>query len=66
MTRKLNSKETEARVWIERYEQVMMDLHAAQFRLTQLARGMLLHRLVCTPAKRLTHAHVHPCALLSP
>lgn len=34
-------KEKEVRVWIERYEQVMMDLHASQFRLVQLARGAL-------------------------
>ncbi|TMW60708.1 hypothetical protein Poli38472_000750 [Pythium oligandrum] len=36
--RKMTEKETEVRVWIERYEQVMLDLHVAQFRLTQLAR----------------------------
>ncbi|KAG6974252.1 hypothetical protein JG688_00003159 [Phytophthora aleatoria] len=36
--RKLSVKEREVRMWIERYEQVMMDLHASQFRLTQLAR----------------------------
>ncbi|KAF1792420.1 hypothetical protein GQ600_21374 [Phytophthora cactorum] len=38
---KLSVKEREVRMWIERYEQVMMDLHASQFRLTQLARGTL-------------------------
>lgn len=32
-------KEKEVRIWIERYEQVMMDLHAAQFQLMQMARG---------------------------
>ncbi|KAF4046031.1 hypothetical protein GN244_ATG01534 [Phytophthora infestans] len=37
--RKLSVKDREVRMWIERYEQVMMDLHASQFRLTQLARG---------------------------
>ncbi|KAJ0396823.1 hypothetical protein P43SY_006600 [Pythium insidiosum] len=37
--RRMTSKESEVRVWIERYEQVMLDLHAAQFRLTQAARG---------------------------
>lgn len=33
-------KEHEVRIWIERYEQVMMDLHASQFRLMQMARGV--------------------------
>lgn len=32
-------KEKEVRLWIERYEQVMMDLHASQFQLVQVARG---------------------------
>lgn len=32
-------KEKEVRLWIKRYEQVMMDLHAAQFQLMQTARG---------------------------
>ncbi|OWZ13233.1 hypothetical protein PHMEG_00013482 [Phytophthora megakarya] len=36
--RKLSDKEREVRIWIERYEQVMMDLHASQFYLTQMAR----------------------------
>ncbi|KAG7390627.1 hypothetical protein PHYPSEUDO_007089 [Phytophthora pseudosyringae] len=36
--RKLSVKEREVRMWIERYEQVMMDLHASQFRQTQMAR----------------------------
>ncbi|DBA03299.1 TPA: hypothetical protein N0F65_011658, partial [Lagenidium giganteum] len=36
--KKMTEKEEEVRIWIERYEQVMMDLHAAQLRLTQMAR----------------------------
>lgn len=40
MTSKLADRDKEVRVWIERYEQVMMDLHASQFRLVQLARGV--------------------------
>ncbi|GAB9471066.1 hypothetical protein Gpo141_00008291 [Globisporangium polare] len=36
--RKAMEKEKEVRLWIERYEQVMMDLHASQFQLVQVAR----------------------------
>ncbi|TYZ61634.1 hypothetical protein PybrP1_007434 [[Pythium] brassicae (nom. inval.)] len=39
--RTMAGKEKEVHVWIGRYEQVMMDLHAAQFRLMQVARGAL-------------------------
>ncbi|KAG6586754.1 paladin-like protein [Phytophthora cinnamomi] len=73
--RKLSIKEREVRVWIERYEQVMMDLHASQFRLTQLARDASSKEAALTrghaidiehPANGVASLRARPVALMKP
>uniref|UniRef100_K3W7C8 Uncharacterized protein n=1 Tax=Globisporangium ultimum (strain ATCC 200006 / CBS 805.95 / DAOM BR144) TaxID=431595 RepID=K3W7C8_GLOUD len=65
--RKMAEKEHEVRTWIERYEQVMMDLHVSQFRLMQMARGWALLQLARGYAVDLNETsaditHIHPRA----
>ncbi|ETO71684.1 hypothetical protein F444_12006 [Phytophthora nicotianae P1976] len=73
--RKLSVKEREARMWIERYEQVMMDLHASQFRLTQVARDASSKEAALTrghaidiidPANGVASLRPRPVALMKP
>ncbi|KAE8900856.1 hypothetical protein PF005_g3364 [Phytophthora fragariae] len=73
--RKLSIKEREVRVWIERYEQVMMDLHASQFRLTQLARDASSKEAALTrghaididnPINGVASLRARPVALMKP
>ncbi|EEY63575.1 uncharacterized protein PITG_15945 [Phytophthora infestans T30-4] len=73
--RKLSVKDREVRMWIERYEQVMMDLHASQFRLTQLARDASSKEAALTrglaididnPANGLASLRPRPVPLMKP
>eukprot|EP00644_Phytophthora_capsici_P003922 jgi/Phyca11/108309/e_gw1.15.734.1 len=73
--RKLSVKDREVRVWIDRYEQVMMDLHASQFRLTQMARDASSKEIALTrglaiefdsPTNGVASLRPRPIALMKP
>ncbi|KAK1941279.1 hypothetical protein P3T76_007145 [Phytophthora citrophthora] len=73
--RKLSVKDREVRIWIDRYEQVMMDLHASQFRLTQMARDASSKEAALTrglaidfdnPANGVASLRPRPVALMKP